>query len=376
MGKVVFLGVEGAGKSVLTAALAGYLDKRKDHCWSLRPENKEAFTFSTRMPKLLDGGELPAQTATFRHLRWSICYQDLPQRTLEVLDYPGEIYRLAFLDPADDSNPDDLRAKQKAHAADIRELMGFLKEADQVFVLFNINDAKNLETDNTNIDAVWVTMSAIRILSSLENMPDLTLLITQADRLEKEGEPVGNADKIVAKYLPLIAQRFKELDKRMISALDYNNALYGLLPLVASLLEKTELYQKQVSQWELFRKILRLGRMDEKEYSGLLAWAKTFEWFSEEAASFLKLREEVEELLDVKKHCQEIDEQERGHKAKIAALQALQQEARFDSSREHLDGVIRGKKADHTGNQIGAFVLITVLGILVIMGLCGIFIGK
>ena len=49
MGKVVFLGVEGAGKSVLTAALARYFEERKEHGWSLRPENKEAFTFSTRM---------------------------------------------------------------------------------------------------------------------------------------------------------------------------------------------------------------------------------------------------------------------------------------------------------------------------------------
>ncbi len=102
---------------------------------------------------------------------------------MEVLDYPGEIYRLAFLDPAEDPDPATLRAKQKAHESEILELMGFLKDADQVFVLFNIDDAKNLDADNANIDAVWVTMSSIKILSSLENAPELTLLITQADRV-------------------------------------------------------------------------------------------------------------------------------------------------------------------------------------------------
>ncbi len=195
------------------------------------------------MPKRFADGVFPAQTATFRHLQWSICYKDEPQQTLDVLDYPGEIYRLAFLDPSDDTNPVNLQARQQAHASEICELMGFLKRADQVFILFNISDAKNLDTNNENIDAVWVTFSAIKILSSLENKPDLTMLITQADRLADEGETVENAEALVGKYLPLIGQRFKGLKKIVISAKDYNSEQYGLLPLVSALLMNTERYK-------------------------------------------------------------------------------------------------------------------------------------
>ncbi len=79
MGKVIFLGVEGAGKSTLTAALATYFKEHEERSWSLMPENREAFAFLERMPKRLAAGEPPAQTATFRYLRWSICYKDEAQ---------------------------------------------------------------------------------------------------------------------------------------------------------------------------------------------------------------------------------------------------------------------------------------------------------
>ena len=165
MGKVVFLGVEGAGKTLLTAALVRYFEAHYGEWgWSLRPENKEAFAFSTRMPMRMNAGELPAQTARFRHLEWSLCYNDNPKRSHIVLDYPGEVYRLAFLDPEDDPDPDGLQAKQKTHAEEIAELLKFLRGAEEVYLLFNIEDSKALEESNVNIDAVWTTVEALRIL--------------------------------------------------------------------------------------------------------------------------------------------------------------------------------------------------------------------
>lgn len=232
-GKVVFLGVEGAGKSTLTAALVTYFNEYESRGWTLRPENKEAFAFSVRVPKKFSEGNLPAQTATFKHLRWSICYNDEPQRTLEVLDYPGEIYRLAFLDPAEDSNPSALQAKQKMHESEIREMMSFLKDAEQVYVLFNIDDSQNLDESNANIDAVWVTMSSIRILSSLKPGPEITLLITQADKLRSQGESIDDVEQIVNKHIPLISRRYKDLKKVLVSATEYNDEHIGILPLVS-----------------------------------------------------------------------------------------------------------------------------------------------
>lgn len=339
MGNVIFLGVEGAGKSSLTAALATYFSECKEHGWSLRPENKEAFTFSTRMPKRFAGGEFPAQTANFRHLQWSICYKDEPQRTLDVLDYPGEIYRLAFLDPSDDTNPVNLQARQQAHASEIRELMGFLKHADQVFVLFNINDAKNLDTDNANIDAVWVTFSAIKILSSLENKPDLTLLITQADRLADEGETIEDVDAIVDKYLPIIGQRFKGLKKLVLSAKDYNNAQYGLLPLATALLTNTELYKIAVPKWAECVKEINNGMTDKwtfdralDKYNQLSLSAEAFEWVSSAAKDFMNLSAPkglLEEYQTVIDKCKETETQNIGFKKKVEILTNLKGTVRF-----------------------------------------------
>lgn len=45
MGKVLFLGVAGSGKSALTASLVRCLEGDADSEWSLRPENKEAFHY-------------------------------------------------------------------------------------------------------------------------------------------------------------------------------------------------------------------------------------------------------------------------------------------------------------------------------------------
>lgn len=70
MSKILFLGVEGSGKSTLTAAFVAYLSKHAEWGWSLRPENKEAFAFSSQMIPKFVAGELPGQTARFRRLRW------------------------------------------------------------------------------------------------------------------------------------------------------------------------------------------------------------------------------------------------------------------------------------------------------------------
>ncbi len=362
MGKVVFLGVEGAGKSVLTVALATYLLEHEDIGWSLRPENKEAFVFSERMPKRFAAGELPAQTATFRHLRWSICYNDEPQRTLDVLDYPGEIYRLAFLDPAEDSNPAALLAKQQAHKADIRELMDSLRGAGQVFVLFNIDDAKNLETDNANIDAVWITRSALKILSSLPNPPELTLLITQADRLESEGEQIGDVDAVVQKYLPLIGRSFKGLKKLMVSAKNYNDERFGLLPLVSSLLKNTELYEKSALQWETFRTQLKNGTSSVSEYDRLAILARPFAWISEGARFFVESTEEWEEFLSVKGSCQDILSQVKEEKAQIKAMETLLQTVKYEGSKKHIEDCVRIPQTK-IENQ-SALLLMLLFGIL------------
>ena len=62
MGNVAFLGVEGAGKTVLTMALLRCFKAHEGEGWFLRPENNGAFRFLNQLPDELGAGNLPHQT--------------------------------------------------------------------------------------------------------------------------------------------------------------------------------------------------------------------------------------------------------------------------------------------------------------------------
>lgn len=359
-GKVVFLGVEGSGKSSLTVALTNYLRKKEKFGWSLRPENKEAYTFSARVAKRFEKGEMPAQTAQFRHLRWSLCYQHNAQRILDVLDFPGEVYRLAFLDPDDDPNPKSLRTKQQAHAAEIKALMNYLRNADQVFVLFNIDDAKNLETKDENIDAVWVTVQTMKVLSRLGTHPEITLLITKADQLKKSGESTMDADELIWKYVPIINQHFSRVTKLLVSSVDAENKHYGLRPLIELLLKKTALYQIAAPQWKKLKRDMQENISSIIDYGQLSYAAKAFSWIFDDAGGFTDDNEEWRRYRGAKNAC--------GTKASAKDLKLMLDSAVYESEK----AVIRKRLGEIEGGRRALIILcvsiVVVLCVLLIVG--------
>jgi len=357
---------KGPGKSCLTAALASYFEAHAENGWTLRPENKEAFAFSMRMPKRLAAGELPAQTARFRHLRWSLCYKEEPQRTLDVLDYPGEVYRLAFLDPEDDPNPDALKARQTAHADEIRELMTFAKDADQIFVLFNLSDAKNLDTDDQNIDAVWVTVQTLKILGSLKSAPQLTLLVTQADRLVGEGEDVGDSAALLRKYAPIIMKHCKDVKAMPISSLDAENEGFGLLAMVRMLLEKTALYATAKPKWEALKQKADCGEMIlREEWTQLIPSAAMFSWISETALSILAQDGEMAECIRIDEMMAKTCAPTISDKKKLAALKALDVTGWPKGARARREKRMKELQDAISSSQFGLLMLIVMLFTLV-----------
>lgn len=228
MGNVTFLGVEGSGKTVLTMALVNAFKAHEAEGWYLRPETRGAFRFLSQVPENVSGNSLPHQTTSLRQLQWSVVYQDEVQRTLDILDYPGEVYRLAFLDAKDDPDPDGFRERVAANQEEISALLGHLIDSDQVFVLFNLADAEDVAGNGANLDAVWVTNACLDYLHRLPSHPQITLLLTQIDRYVDLGMGEFDPQAYVAHYLPLLAKNFPSLDVLAVSAIGEAHETFGL----------------------------------------------------------------------------------------------------------------------------------------------------
>ena len=228
MGNITFLGVEGSGKTVLTMALVNAFKAHEHEGWFLRPETRGAFRFLEQVPSELKEGTLPHQTTALRQLAWSVVKDGEHQQTLDILDYPGEVYRLAFLNAEDENDPEEFRARVQAHQEEIKGLLGHLIQSEHIFVLFNLSDAKDLGSNAKNLDAVWVTNACLDYLHRLPHKPRITLLLTQIDRYVDLDQYEFDPKVYVSHHLPLIARNFPNLDVCAVAALGAADATYGI----------------------------------------------------------------------------------------------------------------------------------------------------
>ena len=228
MGNVTFLGVEGSGKTVLTMALVNAFRAHEAEGWRFRPETRGAFRFLAQVPDTIAGETLPHQTTALRQLAWSVLFRDEHQRTLDILDYPGEVYRLAFLEAADDPNPATFAERVAANKEEIEALLGHLMGSDQVFVLFNLADAADIANTPANLDAVWTTNACLDCLHRLPSHPRITLLLTQIDRYVSPDAPTLDPRTLVTRHLPLIAGNFPNLDVLAVSAIGSADSAFGV----------------------------------------------------------------------------------------------------------------------------------------------------
>ena len=259
MKNVTFLGVEGSGKTVLTTALVNVFKEHEKDGWYLRPDSRESFRFLEQAPASLDAGTMPHQTTALKRLAWSVQFERQTIRTFDVLDYPGEIYRLAFLEAKDDPDPDTFSQRVASNKDDIDALLAHLMESDQVFVLFNLADAEDLSKNGANLDAVWVTNACLDYLHRIPNRPTITLLLTQIDRYADLSKYELAPDVYVAHHLPLIHRNFPNLDVLGVSAIGPANATFGIDSIIlrclfecdaiSSIVDEARSTSKQVYSW-------------------------------------------------------------------------------------------------------------------------------
>ena len=244
MSKTVFLGVEGSGKTSLTVALAQAFENHKEEGWYLKPLSRDSFRFLKTLPDILDGN-FPSQTADLRELRWQAEYEGNDLGEIAILDYPGEIYRLAFLDANDERDPEAFRQKVAANRPEINALLHAIKEANDVFVLFNLSDGMDLRGNPRNLDAVWVTNECLKLLKRLESKPRIRLIFTQADRYRDAGLDLATFSP---KSIDLIGHDHSDVPWSLVSVIDPSESEYGIDGIVQLLI--TEPLQKLFASWQ------------------------------------------------------------------------------------------------------------------------------
>ena len=225
MGNVVFLGVEGSGKTTLAMALTKAFARHADEGWYLRPEGRGAYNFATVAPDDFAVDGFPAQTSAAREMTWVISRDGADMGGMRILDYPGEIYRLAFLSPEDEADPDAFRARMAANAEELDVLNRAIEEAESLYVLFNLQDALNLRGDDANRSAVWVTNECLKRLKALPSKPRVTLVFTQVDRYQTEDDFLHS---FTPAELDLIGHDHPDVDWMMVSVLVPPDSEFGI----------------------------------------------------------------------------------------------------------------------------------------------------
>ena len=225
MAKTLFLGVEGSGKTTLAMALVKAFAKHRGEGWYLRPVDRGAYNFATIAPEDFERDGFPRQTANVREMTWRIEKDGEGTGSLEILDYPGEVYRLAFLNADDEPDPVAFRERAQANAHEIERLREALASAGSVFVLFNLQDALDLASNDANRGAIWVTNESLKAVRALPSKPKVTLVFTQVDRYQTEDDFLHTfkpAD------LDLIGHDHPDVDWTMVSVLVPPESEFGV----------------------------------------------------------------------------------------------------------------------------------------------------
>ena len=225
MGKVVFLGVEGSGKTTLAMALTKAFARHAAEGWYLRPEGRGAYNFATIAPSDFATDGFPAQTSAAREMTWKVTRDGVERGDIQILDYPGEIYRLAFLTAEDEPDPDAFRARAEANAEELGVLNRAIEEAESLYVLFNLQDALDLRGDDANRSAVWVTNECLKRLKALPAKPRVTLVFTQVDRYQTDDDFLHS---FTPSELDLIGHDHPDVDWMMVSVLVPPDSEFGI----------------------------------------------------------------------------------------------------------------------------------------------------
>lgn len=248
MGNITFLGVNGSGKLLLARSLLKTFAAHEQEGWSLRPESRSAVTFWEMNGRTLTPEALLRETEALSHFGWSVVKDSVRQQTLDILDYPGDVYHTVY------SSATTAGAPSGQFEARIM-LSAFLKKSEQVFVIFDLAEVS--ENGEANEEAVRLTHACLDYLKDLPNQPQVTLVLTQFDDNPEAKAAFRDPKAYRSRCLPSIANAFPKVDVRALSAGEQPDAAVGIEPILALSLLKTPALQSVTTQVLDARKEMR-----------------------------------------------------------------------------------------------------------------------
>lgn len=254
MSKILFLGHEGSGKTVLMTMLSRYFETAGDGRWGLDPQTEAAFAFMEQAPAKIAAGKWPQQTTVDKIItyRWELQYAGECYTTLEMLEYPGEVFRHLF----DEAAPNKTRYQEECAV-----LSSAIHEANSIFLLINLDDLNDTSENRKNVQTIWQLCQAVKYLSSLSTRPQITLVLTQIDRYCDDPESVNPTNLLLSKNSFFLKRGFQNYNIIAISAVGKtikdehgqeipdikNTHPYGLSRLIYSCLQGS-LVEEEINQ--------------------------------------------------------------------------------------------------------------------------------
>ena len=216
MRKIAIVGVEGSGKTVMLAGLADLYSRPDDKGYFLAANDFNTSAYVAELMGRLRSGIWPSATAddAFQGLEWTLRRRsDNGGRPTDIcelscLDFPGEVYRKAFVDAKGERSAEMQRQ--------IESLWSYIERADCLIVLVNLGDVITHGLSNRRVhESIWVPSGILKEAVKERPgrvVPKAAIVLSQADNYEATINECGGARKALEKFLPDVYYSYDWLD--------------------------------------------------------------------------------------------------------------------------------------------------------------------
>ena len=214
--RIAIVGVEGSGKTVMLVGLADLYSRPDENGYFLAANDFNTSAYVAELMGRLRSGIWPAATAddAFQGLEWTLRRRsDNGGRPTDIcelscLDFPGEVYRKAFVDAKGERSAEMQRQ--------IESLWNYIERADCLIVLVNLGDVITHGLSNRRVhESIWVTSGILK--EALKErpgrvVPKAAIVLSQADNYGATIKACGGAKGTLEKYLPDVYYSYDWLD--------------------------------------------------------------------------------------------------------------------------------------------------------------------